>query len=194
MRDGAWRRRVSRAVRLAKFNDSPSFAVSALSKQRAPKSTIRYSLSTAQPTDAIPISKPKVNFPELLLLFMLLFPIIRSVVAIRGESRCYNKGLRDSLGSVSKPSLALGFLLYNALLYKNRQKTHPFLQAFTATCCVLMLGLVLRSTLTPANCVSFSPIISYYHLIPSQSSLQSPIAFCQVFGYYFFKSYAIKSK
>lgn len=88
------RRRSKRAVRLTRFSESPSLAVSALSKARTPRFMIRLSLMTAQPTDAMPISSPNVHATgadSISLSFTRDSSMLRTVVAIRGESRCYNK-------------------------------------------------------------------------------------------------------
>ena len=53
-------RRIRRESRRTLLSESPSLAVSALSKARTPKSMIRFSPIRLQPTEAIPMSRPSV--------------------------------------------------------------------------------------------------------------------------------------
>lgn len=111
------RRRISRAVRRTRLSESPSLAVSALSKARTPSATIRLDARTAQPTEAIPMSKPKVSGAGDDLSWAMCSPIIPVVVAIRGESRCYNKVRSQDRNRIRPAGKPAGLFIFRGLGY-----------------------------------------------------------------------------
>ena len=60
----------SLADRLIRLRESPSLSVSALSKARTPKFTIRFGVITAQPTEAMPMSNPKIRCSDEFIEFI----------------------------------------------------------------------------------------------------------------------------